>query len=333
MYPEAKQIKELVDGVKRILIIQPDNPDGDSLGSSLGLEQIFYSLGKETTMICGVNLSNYLHYIPGWDRVETEFSAKFDLSIIVDTSAISLLDNLTKHLSLATLKSKPCIIIDHHQTEATPSFATIRLNIPSAAATAEVIYELATQLNWSINLAGKNSLAAAILSDSLGLTAGSVTARTVHIIGELVEAGVSLASLENARRDMNRKSPEIVHYKGQLLQRIEYFDDNRLALLTIPWSEIEQYSPIYNPAILALEDMRLTTNTLIAIVLKQYLNGKITGKIRSNLGTPIANKLAESFGGGGHEYASGFKILDSKPFEQIKQDIIIRAKELYSETI
>ena len=333
MYPESNKIKDLVDQAKNILIIQPDNPDGDSLGSSLGLEQIFYKLNKQTLMICGVELPNYLHYIEGWDRVQQELTNSFDLSIIVDTSSSSLIENLTKRVTHQQLASKPLIIIDHHQTEPTIDFATTRLNIPQASASAEVIYELAKQLKWDITLSGKKSLAAAILSDSLGLTTNSVSARTVHIIGEMVEGGVSLAELENARRDTMRKSPEIVHYKGSLLQRIEYYDDNRIAILTIPWSEIEKYSPLYNPAILALDDMRLTTNTLIAVVLKIYPNNKVTGKIRTNFNTPIADKLAETFNGGGHQYASGFKILNSSPIDQIKKQIINRSMELYNATL
>ena len=333
MYPEAEKIKQLIHEANHILIVQPDNPDGDSLGSSLGLEQMLYALNKQTTLVCGTTLPGYLQYIPGWDRVESDMPSGFDLSIIVDTSSVSLLENLTKHIGIASLSSKPCIVLDHHKTEPEVDFATVRLNVPSAAATAEVIYELAKQLNYDIPLTGKNALAAAILSDSLGLTADNTTARTVHIIGELVEGGVSLSGLENARRDMIRKSPELVHYKGRLLERIEYFDNDRVAMLVIPWPEIEQYSPLYNPSVLALDDMRLTTNTVVAVALKLYPDGKITAKIRSNYGYPVAARLAESFGGGGHDYASGFKLTNNPNVDKLKLEIINKTKELLDETI
>ncbi len=332
MYPEAKQIRQLIDQAKSIVIIQADNPDGDSLGSSLALEQIFAALNKATTMVCGVNLPAYLHYLPGWDRVEADLPAQFDLCVLVDTSSLSLLESLTKRSGLAAISARPMIIIDHHISAGNIDFAKIRLNIPSAAATSEIIYELSRQLSWDLNITAMNSLAAAILSDTLGLTADITSARTVHIIGELVERGVSLSALENARRDTIRKSPEIVHYKGQLLQRIEYYLDNRLALLTIPWNEIEKYSPQYNPSMLALDDMRLTTNTIFAVVLKHYLDGKITGKIRTNFGCPLAARLAETFNGGGHEYASGFK-LNGRDVNKLKQEITDRVRQLLNETI
>jgi len=332
MIDQAEDIKLLIDKAESILVIQADNPDGDSLGSAIALEQILTDLNKDAHLIIKVNLPNYLQYINGWDRLESDLPNKFDLSIIVDTSSLSLLENMQKDNTLRRIMTKPCIVIDHHQTEKTINFATVYLNQPSASATAEIIYELAKQLNWSIPLNGQKGIAAAILSDSLGLTTKNVTARTVHIIAELIEAGVSIYELENLRRDMMRKVPAIVHYKGQLLQRVEYFADDRIATLTIPWNEIEQYSPIYNPAVLALDDMRLTENTLVAIVFKQYPDNKITAKIRSNFNAPIADKLAEMYGGGGHKFASGFKV-NQPSLDDLVNDVITKAKGLLDEAL
>jgi phosphoesterase RecJ-like protein len=335
MIKEAKQLNELVSTAYKIVVIQPDNPDGDSLGSSLALEQILMELGKDTDLVCGVNMPGYLSYLPGRDRVNAILPNQYDLAVIVDTSAMSLIDTLLSNNPHAyhALSSKPLIIIDHHVSESSIEFATLRINKSGASATAEIIYKLAKQLKWPLNTVAKNALAAAILSDTLGLTTDATTADTVYTIAELVEGGVSLSALEAARRDMMRKSPELVHYKGKLLERIEYYDDDRVALLVIPWPEIEKYSPSYNPSMLALDDMRLTTNTAAAVVLKVYPTGKITAKIRTNYGYPIAAKLAEQFGGGGHEFASGFKLTDSRDLETLKQEIITRTKALLNETV
>jgi phosphoesterase RecJ-like protein len=173
-----------------------------------------------------------------------------------------------------------------------------------------------------------NAIAVSILSDSLGLMTQATTARSIHIIAELVQAGVKLPHIENLRRELNRKSPELTHYKGELLQRVEYHADNRIATVTIPWDEIEKYSPEYNPSILVMDDMRMTTNTAIAIAFKTYPDGKITAKIRCNYGFPIAAQLADAFGGGGHPYASGFKIKDERSIGDIKAACIAKTLEL-----
>lgn len=312
---------------QRVVIIQADNPDGDSLGSALALEHILGDMGKEPILYCGVNIPQYLAYLEGWDRVERELPAKFDASIIVDTSADSLLESLGNFGNRQLLASKPCIVLDHHAVELSIPFATVVCNKP-AVATGEVIYELAHQLNWPLNQTAKEMIATAIMADSLGLVTEATSARSIHIIAELVEGGVSLAELEHARRALMRKSVELTHYKGELLQRVEYYTDNRIAVVSIPWSELETYSPQYNPSMLVMEDMRMTTGTKIAVAFKIYKDGKVTGKIRCNQDAPIGGELAKHFGGGGHTYASGFKITDGRPFNEIKSECISFAIEL-----
>lgn len=321
------EIKESIATASKIVVLQADNPDGDSLGSSLALEEILSDAGKSVTMYCGVSMPSYLSYLPGWDRVTNELPRDFDLSIIVDTSAWSLFENLQKLPAAKRLSQQPCIVLDHHDVECSIPAATLVYNQP-VVATGELIYELSQQLKWQRNDSASNMIAASILSDSLGLTSEATSARTIHIIAELVEQGVNLAELEAKRRDNMRKSPELVHYKGQLLQRVEYADDGHIAMVTIPWVEIERYSPSYNPSMLVLDDMRLTDKVQVAIAFKTYKDGKVTGKIRCNYGVGIAGKLAEHFGGGGHAYAAGFKVTSGQPFDKIKAECVAKASTL-----
>jgi phosphoesterase RecJ-like protein len=259
--------------------------------------------------------------------VVKDIPAQFDASIIVDTSAESLFETLEKSGQKSWLAARPCIVLDHHDVESTIQFATITANY-EAVATGEIIYELARQLDWPLNHNAKEMIATSIMADSLGLITEATSARSIHIIAELVEGGVSLAELEHARRELMRKSPELVRYKGQLLQRVEYYADNRIATVSIPWGEIERYSPQYNPTMLVMEDMRMTTGTHIAIGFKIYHEGKVTAKIRCNQTAPIANELAQAFGGGGHKFASGFKVQDGRPADEIKSACIAKATEL-----
>ncbi|HEU5187255.1 MAG TPA: DHH family phosphoesterase [Candidatus Saccharimonadales bacterium] len=327
-YSESSQINDIIDKAQRIAVLQADNPDGDSMGSALALEQILGDMGKEPILYCGVDIPSYLRYLSGWDRIQKDIPHQFDASIIVDTSADSLFENLAASGQRTMISTKPCIVIDHHAVEATIPFATVICN-KETVATSEVIYELAQQLGWPVNHRAKEMIATAIMADSLGLVTEATSARSIHIIGELVEGGVSLADLEHARRELMRKSPALVHYKGELLQRVEYFAGNRIATITIPWKEIERYSPEYNPSMLVIDDMRMTTSAKVAIAFKVYNDGKVTAKIRANQGAPIANELAQAFGGGGHKYASGFKIQDgSKPFNEVKSECITKATAL-----
>jgi phosphoesterase RecJ-like protein len=327
-YPETEQIRDILSKAQRVVILQADNPDGDSLGSALALEHILGDMGKEPFLYCGAEIPSYLTYLEGWDRVSKELPKNFDASIIVDTSSYTLFENLVRSKQHTALEHRPCIVLDHHQNvEPTIPFTTVYCNYP-AVSTGELIYELAHQSDWPLNADAKKMIATSIMADSLGLITEATSARTIHIIAELVESGVSLAELDYARRLMMRKSPELVHYKGELLQRILYYADDRIATVVIPWGEIETYSPLYNPSMLIMEDMRMTVSTQIAIAFKVYKDGKVTAKIRCNQGAPIAAKLAEHFGGGGHNYSSGFKIHEVRPFNEIKSECIAYATTL-----
>jgi bifunctional oligoribonuclease and PAP phosphatase NrnA len=327
MKDNCKAVSEYIKRASKIVVLQADNPDGDSLSSALALEQILSDLGKEPHLYCGVDMPTYLRYLPGWDRVDKELPKRFDLSVIVDTSAIELFGNLKKSGQLSHLKSQPCIVLDHHAVENTIAFAAVVYN-EQVVATGELIYELAKILGWPLNGVAKDMLATSIMSDSLGLSSPSTSARSVHIIGELVEAGVNIAALNDASRLLMRKSPKLLYYKGELLQRVEYFADDRIAIVVIPWEEIVEYSPLYNPTMLVIDELRNVENVEVAIGFKIYDDGKITAKIRCNHGYPIANKLAEHFGGGGHDYASGFKITDGRHFDQLKSECVELATDL-----
>lgn len=324
---EARKIKDIVGKAKKVVVVQADNPDVDSLASALALEAILEDQGKQVVLYCGVDLPSYLHYLPGWGRVVKDMPKQFDISVIVDTSSASLLEQLDKNGVRPWLASKPAIVIDHHATEATITFATVICNYP-AVATTEIIYELASELQWPLDKQTSELLAMGILSDSLGLVSQSTTARSIHIIGELVDAGVNLAELESLRRETMRRDVELIHYKGELLQRVEFYGDNRIAIVSIPWEEIEKYSPHYNPSMLVIDDMRLAKGTDIAIAFKLYKDGKVTAKIRCNYGYGIADRLAEHFGGGGHSMASGFKVTDGRSYEDIKSETIDLATKL-----
>ena len=325
---EEEKLAELIEKAGKIVIIQADNPDGDSLGSAIALEQILTLIGKDARLFCAVDIPKHLKYLPGWSRVSSELEAGFDLSIIVDTSTASLLEKI-KDKDLSALKRQPLVIIDHHATTASIDFAALIIN-RQAVATGEIIYDLARKLNWPLNDEARDMIAISILSDSLGLMTANTSAHSIRIIADLVDAGVNLTHLDNLRRESYRKSPELTAYKGQLLTRIENYLDNRLALLTIPWPEIEKYSPLYNPPMLVMEDMRLIEDNAISIAIKSYKDGHLTAKIRSNEGYPLSAKLAEHFGGGGHDYASGFKTSDYS-LGDLKKEIISAAASLLKE--
>lgn len=315
MFDTAKQ---LITDAKKILIIQAENPDGDSLGSSLALEEILSDLGKTVHLYCPVEIPKYMRYINGWDRVSSDFATDADLAIIVDTAADVLLTKvLTTPGARHYLETHPVLVIDHHTTASNLSFEHTMLSL-EAVATSEVLYELATDAAWTINPQAAENMLIAIMSDSLGLTTQNVTPHTFMVAGKLTKLGASNAVIEERRREYMKKSPEILSYKGELIGRIEYFLGGKLAVVHIPWEDIQKYSDQYNPSVLVLDEMRLVEGVELGVAIKTYPDGKITGKLRANI--PVAEQVAGYFGGGGHEYAAGFRAYEQ--YETIVRELI-----------
>ena len=321
------EVIRAVQRADKIIIIQAENPDGDSVGSSLALEEILGDLGKQVTLYCPVAVPKHLRYIRGWDRITDEFDSSAELAIIVDTSADVLLSKVLDAPSArAFLTTHPVLVLDHHATESTLSFDHTLIN-QDVVATGELIYNLAQHAQWAINSQAAENLLIAIMSDSLGLTTQNTTADSIQTVAELTRLGASNAAIEVRRRDFMKKVPEILRYKGRLIERIEYMLDGRLALIHIPWEEIQEYSDQYNPSMLVLDEMRLVEGVDVAIAIKTYPDGKLTGKIRSN--APVAAMIAGYFGGGGHAYAAGWRMYED--YQLAMREIVEAASRAFVE--
>jgi phosphoesterase RecJ-like protein len=321
MYEQAEQIRQIVEAAHSI---------ADSLGSALALEHILGDLGKEPYLYCGVDVPGYLRYLKGWDRVSKELPVKFDASIIVDASTMSLLEQVVVTGQKAALATKPCVVLDHHEAvDNVVPFATVILNDHARVSSAgELIYNLSKQLEWPVSVAAQECVMTAILGDTQGLSNQLARPQTYHIMGDMIEAGVDRPHLEELRREASKMHPEIFKYKARLIAHTEFSDDGAVATVMVPQVEINQYSPLYNPGPLVQGDMLQTLGVRVAIVFKKYDDGKVTAAIRCNPTAGIAADLAKHFGGGGHAYAAGFKITGGRPFDDIKAECLNVAGEL-----
>ena len=315
---EFEIAKNLIEKAKKITVIQAENPDGDSLGSALALEEILGEAGKDVQLFCPVDIPKYLRYFSGWDRISDNLWPS-DLFVIVDTASQILLSKIWENpLYRNLLEKTPILVIDHH-TDATPDLEfSHEIILKEAGSCAEVIFDFAKNSGFEINQQAAEHLMGAILSDTLGFSTQNVSPETFEIASQLTKLGASTAKIEEARREFSKKSPEILEYKGELIRRIEYFLDGKLALVHIPWDEIKKYSDKYNPSVLVIDEMRLVEGVEVCVAIKTYPDGKLTGKVRTN--SPVAADIAGYFGGGGHAYAAGFRVYEK--YDEILRELL-----------
>ena len=313
--------------ITSVLVLQPENPDGDSVASALALEEILSDQKKQVTIYSYVNIPGYLRYIQGQDRITDEFPKDFDVTIIVDTVTGSLLENTLSGERMTKIQKKPVFVLDCHPVEndLPIEHADYFKASGNPIATGELVYQLAKEQNWDINPMAATHIIEATMADTLGLTTEAVTAETVQVVADMLGKGAKMSDIDARRREVMKKSSDLIHYKGELLQRIEFLLDGKLAIIHIPWEEIEKYSPHYNPTMLALEELRNTEGVEVSVGIKTYPDGKITGKLRAS--KPIAGEIAAHFGGGGHDYAAGFKVTDWN-YDELKLEFIKATNDL-----
>ncbi|MBR1875390.1 DHH family phosphoesterase [Candidatus Saccharibacteria bacterium] len=308
---------DFIKNKARISVIQAENPDGDSLGSALALESILDD--REISLYCPVDLPKYLRYFDGWSRVTSDFDFNADGYIIVDTAAEILLSKLLEDPAIKdSLEKKPVFVLDHHETEDDLTFPHEKI-IEVLPSCCSLIFKIAKDQKLEINKIAADMIFNGLLSDTLGLTTASVQAEDFETAAELTRLGSNVSELEEHRKEFMKKSQRILDYKADLIKRIEYSLDGKLATVHIPWDDIQEYSDEYNPNVLILEEMRMVEGVEVAVAIKTYPDGKLTGKVRTSI--PVADKVAGYFGGGGHPYAAGFRTYDLN-YEDCVRDLV-----------
>ena len=308
------RVRQLIEYAESVVVCQAENPDGDSLGSALALEEILAEQGKAVTMHCPVQIPTYLRYIEGWSRVTNDFPTGADIAIIVDTSSKTLMGKTIDNPAVMNFfTTHPVIVLDHHVgVEPDLPFEAEYIFSDRAVATGELIYTIAKEEGWTISPVAATE---------------STTADSFETCAGLVRLGAGPAKVEEARRELMKKSPRILSYKGKLIERIDYLNDGRTAFIHIPFEEIHEYSNEYNPTMLVIDEMRQVTGVDVAIGIKTYPDDKLTGKIRSNI--PVSNLLAKRFGGDGHPYAAGFRTYAS--LDDFLPDLTDQLAQVYRE--
>ena len=330
MDDKLDKIKTALGNANHFLIIQADNPDADSLGSALALEQILGEAGNKVDLYCGVDIPGYLKYMAGWDRVQRELPKQFDASIIVDASTLTLLEKIQQDSNFSHVKSNPLIVLDHHLiVESEIDFAEVIICNSNLSSTGELIFSICQSLNLKVDVVAGAFIMSAILGDTQGLSNDLAQSSTFRTMAELVDLGVSRSKLEENRRLYSKMPQLIFKYKSALIARTEFYAEGRISIVVIPQNEIKQFSALYNPGPLIQNDMLQVEGVQLAIVIKQYDDGKVTGAIRSNVDSPISAELAQHLGGGGHAYASGFKVTSGKKVDAIINDCVSTSLTLF----
>ncbi len=287
-----KRAGEIIRQAKHIAISPHLNPDGDSLGSALGLYHALRTKIVDVRLFLDDDMPDNYHILPGWELFKKPVGeiTDIDLLIVVDC------DNERIGKTSSLIKA-PILNLDHHRTN--NQQATYLYNEPQCAATGEVIYQLLREMGINLNAQIATCLYTAIATDCGFFRYANTTAETMRIAADLLTAGAEAVSVSEA---MMERSLEQLQILAEAIQTMEIRANGRLAVLTAPKEMLEK---CHNT-----EDIvnygRAVKGVDVSLFVK-YVEPQLSRVSMRSRSLNVA-EVAEKFGGGGHIHAAGITL-------------------------
>ena len=292
------QVAAAIRANQRFVLSSHARPDGDAIGSQLAMAFALDALGKSVTLVNHDAVPSPLKPFPGTDRIVVAERADgdFDASIIMECSAL-------ERTGVAGLDRPVVINIDHHQGNT--GYGTVNWFDPSAAACAEMVYDLIVALGVPLTPAIATHLYVGILTDTGSFHYSGITARTFDICRVLVDAGVDPPRVARAVFDSNTLGR--LRLFGSVLSGIELAHDGRVAVMRVDHAMAANAGGTYEDTE-GLINLPLTVKEIRAsIFFKEIGPGDFRVSLRSKGSIDVA-AVARGFGGGGHKNAAGCSV-------------------------
>lgn len=292
---EIRRARGMLDQAEWVVVASHERPDGDAVGSMLGMALSLRAAGKRSTPVLAGGLPARYRFLPGSDSVQEGLPSGDYLLVAVDSAEAD-------RLGLA-LPADRCIDIniDHHPTNS--RFGRVNLIDEGAAAAAELILDLSPELGLPIDERVASCLLTGLVTDTLGFRTPSVGPDTLRRAARLMETGADLATLY--AHSMVYRSYVAARYWGRGLAKLERQDGMVWASLSL---EDRRQAGYPGPDDADLIDILTSIQEAdIALVFVEQPDGKIKVSWRARRGYDVA-ALAGQFGGGGHTLASGAQV-------------------------
>jgi len=288
----------LIKASHKAVVLAHINPDGDTLGSALGLALGLRQLGKEAEVFCADTLPENLAFLPAYGEIRTQgpLPPDVDLVVLVDASDISRFGTLSQG-SEGFCARAACLNVDHHTTNG--RFAAVNLVDPTAAATGEQIFALLGALGVDIDPAIATCLLTAVVTDTRGFRTASTTPRTLAIAAQLHAKGAPLADIVQSVY-YNRPFTTLRLW-GLALERLRCRDGVAWTEITLAMQAQVGATPSEGDGVI---DLMASLRQVTAVALFRETPEGIKVSLRSTDGFDVS-AVAARFGGGGHPRAAG----------------------------
>src|SRR5918998_2253125 len=309
---------------QRVCITTHVNPDGDGLGSEVGLIHLLRGQGIDAVITNPSPTPSRFGFLfrglPGVDRTieAVKELRRADLIVVLDISDLARLGML---IETVRERGVPVACVDHHVSAGVlppgPRYVD-----PDAAATGELIYELAIANGWPLTQQVACALYVAILTDTGGFRFSNTRPRTLRVAADLLETGVDP---EQIYLEVYARAPEgRPRLFAEALQTLVVEHEYGLAWVTVPPGAIERLGVSSDDLDGVVEFPRSIEGVRMALLFREIAQGR--GKVlRRSVGDVDVAAFAKTYGGGGHTKAAGLSLPGS--LAEVQSTILRAARE------
>ena len=294
---------------KNIIIVPHENPDGDAIGSAIGLGEILKNSGQKVTIVSANEYPEFLKWFSSeieivvYDNSKKKAKKLFEIAdvlICVDFNEAKRTGKLEKHLLNF---SKPKVLIDHHPNPV--AFCDYTISETTYSSTAELVFDVAHKIGFSkfINHNAAEALYTGIMTDTGSFSHNTSRPNTFRVVSELMKLGINTDKIQsNVYHNFSEGRMKLLGYC--LNEKMEVFPELRTAVISISMEELEKFNFVPGDTE-GFVNYPLSINNIVFSALFIEKDKNVKASFRSKGNFP-ANKFSQNhFNGGGHVNAAG----------------------------
>jgi len=306
---KINQVEELIDKYEKMVIVTHVSPDGDAIGSSLGLYHYLTNAGNDVKVIVPNSFPDFLKWLPGAkDILDYEKYTEFSQKLIAEAELIFCLDfNIPKrtHMmapSLEAAKGKK-VMIDHHPEPS--DFCDVIISYPEISSTSELIFRLICRMGDFDDMSYESATAiyTGMMTDTGAFTYNSNNAEVYYIIGELLKKGINKDQIySNVYHNYSEDRFRMLGYT--LCEKMKIYPEYNSALIWLTNEEQKRFR-LKKGDTEGFANLPLNIKGIIFAVFIREDNDFIKISFRSQGEFPSNRFAAQCYNGGGHLNAAG----------------------------
>jgi phosphoesterase RecJ-like protein len=289
---ELEQIRTALAAAENVVIVSHQRPDGDAVGSVIGLGLALEQAGKQVQMVLADGVPGSSKHLPAAERIQQEIHPPVDYTIVVDSSD---LERVGPVLPAGFI---PDLNIDHHPTNL--NYARLNIVLEAAVSTTAVLAHLLPAIGLFIDEPVASALLHGLITDSLGFRTPNMDPLSLRTAADLVEKGADLPELYY--QALTRRSYEDARLWGVGLSNLQRKGDLLWTCISLEERKRVGYGGLDDADLINL--LPTINGVNVALILLEQPDGHVKISWRSKQGYDISG-LAFQFGGGGHRNAAG----------------------------